>query len=216
MPQGNTGDDPKNENGQGPDAGQGQAQDGQAAITPAQMTPEQLIAYVGTLQASFEKTQKDLAKVTSEAAERRVALKKFEDEKAEQERQSMSDLQKAQADLASAKQALDGLTEQNRQLTLQIAFGHEAEKLKLQFATPQARMDAFKLADFTGTKIEAGEVSGMAEVLKTLQKEKPYLFSSSNQNVPDIDAQTGGRTSNVSASQAVVQSKREQSVYTGI
>lgn len=60
-------------------------------------------------------------------------------------------------------------------LTLQIAFNGEAAKMEINWATPQAMIDAFGYLE--DVKIEEGKVVGLEEAIKKLQTDRAYLFN---------------------------------------
>jgi len=131
---------------------------------------------VAGLQAVLGRVQAALKKANREAASRRKKLDKFEAEEETRRKADLSELEKAQEDLAAAKaerERLATVMERDR-----IRYAVEMAAAGLEFQSPA---DAFNLADLSSVEVtEDGEVTGVAEALKALAKEKPYLIKAEN------------------------------------
>ncbi len=115
-----------------------------------------------------------------------------------------SQLEKEKTD-AQAK--LDAAKAQNEKLLKRQAFADSAKTLKLAFPTPQAEGDAFALADLSKVTIEGEAVKGMDDVLKALQKDRPYLFASAKPG--NLDSGVRGEQREITQDE-IVKRKRGQ------
>lgn len=123
------------------------------------------------LAAQLRKAQKQLKQQEQQIAN----FTKLEDER-------------KQAELTEIERYKKQADEYKAQLEAQASKFAEARKRNaFELAAQQAgAVDpsaAWKLADVSGLEIdENGDVKGVAEVMKSLQKQSPYLFGTANQN----------------------------------
>ena len=127
------------------------------------------------LKAELAKAREALKKANAEAKERRLKLKKYEDEEDKRKKAAMGDLEKAQTDLAETVAERDRLRVEMTDLRIRHAIEIGAAGLK--FVDPK---DAFNLIDLGDIEIDedTGEVSGVDKALAALVKAKPYLIAS--------------------------------------
>jgi hypothetical protein len=135
--------------------------------------------------------ERDLAKQLK-ALQRKVA----DYEKAEQERTDAeaTELEKLQKQHTGLVEQYETLSTTHQRLQLRLAFDEAVEAEKLQFASPQARRDAFDLVDLSDAIGDDGEVDGKAltKAVKALQDSRAYLFGQPRQQPAD-DASARGQ-----------------------
>lgn len=119
-------------------------------------------------------SEKNIKKQLQEAQK---ALLKFQEEEKKRKDAELSDLERAQTRVKELEAAVQEAQTMTQALRLRQEFGKSAARLKVAFADGQAEDDAFELADMENVEIDAkGNVTGLDDVLKTLQKTRPYLF----------------------------------------
>ncbi len=141
--------------------------------------------------AKYAEAQKRIKELNHENAERRKRLEALEKEKADSEAGKLSDLEKAQKELADLTPKYTSLQQQHQALLRERAFERAARELKLEFASEKAQETAYKLLD---AETLGDDLSGMSEAVKVLQKEHAYLFAASKATPPETDATKKGKT----------------------
>jgi hypothetical protein len=125
------------------------------------------------------------------------ALAKKQREEAEAERlKENQEFQKLaeqrQKEIEELKAAIAERDARLRHHALERAFRREVGTQKLQFSTEQAAADAFALLDLKDVEIdEAGNAVAMAELVKDLQKTRPYLFQAPRGTTGGINSDEG-------------------------
>ena len=141
---------------------------------------------IESLQAELEEGRAALKKVNNESADRRIKLAAFE--KAEEARKlaDMTELEKLQAELERERDA-HAAAEQGAQQA-KITHAVELAAMKANFHNPA---DAMKfLGDTKFTVTDKGEVDGVADALKALAKDRPYLVKTPTPTDPDARKQS--------------------------
>lgn len=113
----------------------------------------------------------ELARVRREAAQHRTRLKAFEDAQAAADAAKLSDLEKAQRQIATLQQAEADRTRAYQELTIRYAITQHAQTLDI--VDPDAAM---KLLDWSEIEFDdAGQPKNIAKLLEKLLADKPYL-----------------------------------------
>ena len=161
---------------------------------PASETPEGTTTAptVEELMAERERMSVALKAANREAADRRKKLDAYEQAEAKRKAAEMTDLEKAQAERAEFETRYQKLATEFDGLRLRQSFFDEVAKQGVQFASDQARADAYNLADLTAA-LDGGEVQSKAvgDALKALKRDRPYLFGQPAAP-PDIGATARG------------------------
>ena len=145
----------------------------------------------GDVRAEMERIRAALKKANAEAAKRRKELERFQAEEQRRKDAELSDVEKAQRQAAEWQGKFDEISAALDGMRMRQAFYDAAATAKVAFANGLARQDAFDLSDLSGVEIDDdGAVSGMDEVLKALQKDRPHLFGMAEKK--DINAGDGG------------------------
>ena len=145
----------------------------------------------GDQQAEMKRIRAALKKANAEAAKRRKELERFQAEEQRRKDAELSDVEKAQRQAAEWQGKFDEISAALDGMRMRQAFYDAAATAKVAFANGLARQDAFDLSDLSGVEIgDDGAVSGMDEVLKALQKDRPHLFGVEKKK--DINADDGG------------------------
>ena len=144
------------------------------------------------LQAELANAQAALKRVNAESAKRRKLLEAHEAAETKRKEAELSEVEKAQAAAKEWEEKHQALTAKLNVAQMRQAFYDEADAQKLSFVNPQAKKDAFTLADVTGVATDEGVMTGMPEAVKALAKSHPHLFGTV-QAPKDINARdTGG------------------------
>lgn len=153
-----------------------------------QATPEELAA-------ELEKTRKALKKANAQAATHRKKADELSAAEKQRQDAELSEVERLKKQLADLTSELDGAKKENQTNRLRRAFEMSAREQKLSFVNPQAADDAFDRANLEEVEVDDdGKVSGMDQVLKDLQKSRPYLFAKEEkEDAPDIDATRKGK-----------------------
>lgn len=125
------------------------------------------------LKAELKKQSIELAKVRTEAKDRRLKLRALEKADADRKKSDMDELERVQTELQEVAGERDGLKTRVSKLMLDAAIVIQA--VALGFADPN---DAIGLVDMAGIEQdeETYEVTGVKEALEALAKEKAYLL----------------------------------------
>ncbi len=149
------------------------------------------------MKAQLLKTRKALSKANNEAKERRLALKKFEEDDAKRKKKEMTEIERLMAEKDEAEGMTAKLIDSLRSVTLRSAVTTSASEL--DFRAPD---DAYDLADLSDAReilskdedlFERGKASDelLKEIKRTLAnlaKSKPYLIQKVTK--PDIDSRS--------------------------
>ena len=145
----------------------------------------------GDQQEEMERIRAALKKANAEAAKRRKELERFQTEEQKRKDAELSDVERAQKLAQEWESQFDEISAALDGMRMRQAFYDAAATAKVTFANGLARQDAFDLSDLSGVEIgDDGAVSGMDEVLKALQKDRPHLFGTAEKK--DINAGDGG------------------------
>jgi len=143
------------------------------------------------VRTELERTRAALKKANAEAAKRRKELERFQQEEQKRADAELSELEKAQKLAEDWKTRFDETSAALDGMRMRQAFYDATAAAKVVFVNDAARQDAFDLSDLAGVEIgEDGEVTGMDEVVKALQKSRPHLFGKAEP--PDINSGEGG------------------------
>lgn len=134
----------------------------------------------------FESVKAALKKANAEAADRRKQLKAYEQAEQERKQAEMSEQEKLKAKLAEVETRAKAAEAQIDTMKKQQALYAAVEALGLTWASEQARRDAVALLDLS--ELDDDDI---AEAIKDLQKDRPYLFKASS--TPDIDSKKKGK-----------------------
>ena len=133
------------------------------------------------VQAELERVRAALKSANKEAADRRKKLDAFE--KADEERKlaAMTELEKVQAALKASEDAREAIGRDARKALISHAVHLEA--VTANFHKPE---DAMAFLDVAGFDVDdEGKVEGVADALKALAKERPYLVKPATTADPD-------------------------------
>jgi len=145
----------------------------------------------GDQQEEMARIRAALKKANAEAAKRRKELERFQTEEQKRKDAELSDVERAQKLAQEWESQFDEISAALDGMRMRQAFYDAAATAKVTFANGLARQDAFDLSDLSGVEIgDDGAVSGMDEVLKALQKDRPHLFGTAEKK--DINAGDGG------------------------
>ena len=145
------------------------------------------------LQAELANAQSALKRVNAESAKRRKLLEAHEAAETKRKEAELSEVEKAQAAAKEWEEKHQALTAKLNAAQMRQAFYDEADAQKLSFVNPQAKKDAFTLADTSGVATGEGVMTGMPEAVKVLAKSHPHLFGTAQIVAKDINARdTGG------------------------
>ena len=133
------------------------------------------------VQAELERVRAALKSANKEAADRRKKLDAFE--KAEEERKlaAMTELEKVQAALKASEDAREASVRDARAALISHAVHLEA--VRANFHRPEDAMAFMGAAEFDVD--DDGKVEGVADALKALAKERPYLVKTATTGDPD-------------------------------
>jgi len=133
------------------------------------------------MEAELVKVRAALHSANKEAADRRKKLEAFE--KADEERKlaAMTELEKVQAELKASEDAREAIERDARQALISHAVHLEAATAN--FHKPEDAMAFLGVAEFDVD--DEGKVQGVAEALKALAKERPYLVKPATTGDPD-------------------------------
>jgi hypothetical protein len=140
--------------------------------------------------ALIDKTTFALSEANAEAAKRRKALKKFEDEET---KRKQADEEKRKSELSDVEKLKQETAEKDR-LLKQQAEEFKAERIKSAVELAATKMNfhkpeqAYRLADLKEVDIEDGKIVGVEEALKALAKDSPHLIKSEQTTGTEIDA----------------------------
>ncbi len=131
------------------------------------------------LKAQLEEKEKHIKSLNKESAERRKKLEAFEKAEADRKAAELTEVEKAEAKAKVAEAEKLKLEQENKLLKMQSSFNSKVRELKLEFVNETAAQDAFKALD-----VEAigDDLAGMGDAIKTLIKDRPYLFGKPDQN----------------------------------
>lgn len=156
------------------------------------------------LKAQLAESQKRIRELNRESAERRKKLEAFENAEAERKQAEMTEVEKANAKAKAAEEEQARLAKENQALKLQRAFEDKVRDAKLEFRNSLAAKDAFNaLVELMGKDTEITD-----EHIKTLSKDRDYLFSKSDPNLQNNDASKKGRANSTILTQELVNQKR--------
>lgn len=160
---------------------------------------------VEEMKAQLADSQKRIKELNHESAERRKKLDAFEKAEAERKTAEMSEMEKVNAKAQAVEAEKERLAKENRILTLQRDFENKVRDAKLEFKNSLASQDAFRAAlELVG---EGSEISD--EQVKTLAKEREYLFGKTETVTSSNDAGARGRQNSAALSQEQVARKKQ-------
>jgi hypothetical protein len=133
---------------------------------------------VEELKAQIVEKNKHIKSLNNESAERRKKLEAFEKAEVDRKTAELSAIERVEKIAEGMKAEKAKLEQENKLLKLQGSFGVEVRKLKLEFVNEVAAQDAFKALDI---ELVGDDLSGMEEAIKSLAKERSYLFGKSEQ-----------------------------------
>ena len=169
------------------------------AATPEQIEPSKELA---DMRAA-------LKKANAEAASSRKRLEALDKAEADRKSAEMTDLQKAQDTIKTLEAERDEIRKQSEQTAIKAAI--ESEARKLNWARPEV---AYKLIeDFSAIEFNAGKVSGVEAVLKSLTKDYPEQIKRDEVVTTDIDAK---KRSQRAAEQVDDATLREEAIRLGV
>lgn len=144
--------------------------------------------------AELERLRKALKDANAESAKRRKRLEELEAAEATRAAADLSEAERLKAELDKLKAEKSAADARLRRASLKEAAQDAAQRAGLTFA-PGALADAVQLGAFDDLEVDdAGKVAGMADAVKALQKQRPYLFGAAA-GAPDINAGARGNGS---------------------
>lgn len=137
-----------------------------------------------------------LKAANKEAADRRKRLDALEAAEKDRQQAEMTELDKTKAELDALRTANATAAAKLRRAALKDAASDAAQRAGLTFAAG-ALADAVQLGAFDELEVsEDGGVSGMADAVKALQKQRPYLFAPTQVEKPEINSGARGNGKN--------------------
>lgn len=139
-------------------------------------------------------TIKKLRQIEKDARAKLARLQELEDAEQKRAEQSLSDAQKAAKEAEQLRAKLEQAEQQLRKSRLKDAVQDAVQKLQIAFAEG-ALNDALALGLFADLETsDRGDIVGLNDAIKALQKAKPYLFhQASTAGPPDINAGARGK-----------------------
>lgn len=146
--------------------------------------------------AELERTRAALKAANKEAADRRKRLDTLETAEKERQQAEMTELDKTKVELDALKAANATAQASLRRAALKDAASDAAQRAGLTFAAG-ALADAVALGAFDELEVsESGSVAGMADAVKALHKQRPYLFAPTTPVKPEINSGARGNGNN--------------------
>lgn len=145
------------------------------------------------MKAENVRLQKQLKKVNSESAQRRIELKDLKEQEKERDEKELSELDLAKKRSGELEKENVTTLARLRKHDLRRSFAAEAGKMDVQFSSPQAVDDAFALAQPLLTDVEVDDDGNVqSKVMKAVVKEvldgRDYLTGKSKKAPGNIDA----------------------------
>lgn len=164
---------------------------------------------VEELAAQLAEAKKKLAAANKEAKDRRIALEALQKEKKDRDEAELSEAQKAAKRAEEAEARAQELEKKNRSLSIRTKAQSTARDLKLSFVNSKAEEDALRLLE--ETEDLGDDLSGLEEALKTVSRERPYLFGKPIENSPPpTDGSSKGRSNKAALDKEAINKKRSQ------
>jgi len=147
--------------------------------------------HTGGLKSALDSEREERKKLAKQVKDMTSKLSTFEEAEGKRKKADMTELEKAQNDLNDLRAQYDKMVADHDSLRLRQTFYDAVGAEKLEFASPQARQDAYELVDLADV-IDAGEIDAkkVTKALKALQEMRPYLFGKTV--APDTDAAKRG------------------------
>lgn len=169
------------------------------------------------IRAENERLQKQLKKVNSESAQRRIELKELKEAEEERKKEELSELEFANDSLKKLESENNKLLARLRKHDLRRSFTVTAEKMDVQFSSSQAVDDAFALAQPLLAEVEIDEDGNvqskvMRDVVKEVLDGRDYLTKKSK-TPPNIDAGKRGEESLEASDEEIQKAKVTQIDY---
>lgn len=153
---------------------------------PEAKTVEELTAELASLQES-------LSRVNKESAGRRHKIKELEAQlEAQSSDEKSTEAEKLKKELDEATTKMATLQRENRTHNLRNAVRRRAEALKLAFHSEPALEDAITHLSGKIPEDEEFDDTVLTDHLKTLNKERPYLFKAAVQRTETDSTARGG------------------------
>lgn len=170
------------------------------------------------LKAERDRLQKQLKKVNSESAQRRIELKELKEAEEERKKQELSELELATDKAATLEKERKNLLARLRTHDLRRSFTVQAEKMDVQFSSSQAVDDAFALAQPLLADVEVDEDGNvqskdMRAVIKEVLDGRDYLIGTKKKSAPNIDAGKRGEESLEASDEEIQKAKVTQIDY---
>lgn len=157
------------------------------------------------LKAKLADSQKRIKELNHESADRRKKLEAFETAEAERKTAEMSEIDKANAKAKTVEEEREKLAKENRMLTLQRDFENKVRDAKLEFKNSLASKDAFNaLVELLGDEKEITD-----EHIKTLVKERDYLFGKTEPVTYSNDAGAKGKANQTILTKELIAAKKQ-------
>lgn len=140
-------------------------------------------------KAALKKLQQDYARLKGHLQNADRNKSKAQKELDELKRKERTDLENAQADLAKEVEARTQWETRFRGLAVTNAFLTESQRAGVVWHDPEVAQSAAALKDLEID--EDGVVAGMADAVKKLAKEKPFLVNGGDQEEKERKPKTG-------------------------
>lgn len=157
------------------------------------------------LKAQLAAKEKRITELNHESAERRKKLEAFEKAEAERKQTEMTEVEKANAKLTAAEEEKDRLAKENKTLKLQRAFEDKVRDAELEFKNSLAAKDAFSaVVELLGDETEITD-----DHIKTLVKDRDYLFGKADVSNLNNDAGKKGKgNTNILTQEQIAKKKK--------
>jgi hypothetical protein len=159
---------------------------------------------VDELKAKLAESEKLRKQVNHESAERRKKLEALEEAETKRKQAEMTEVEKATAKAKAVEEEKEKLAKEVQTLKLQRSFEDKVRDAKLEFKNSLAAKDAFNaLVELMGEDTEITD-----EHIKTLSKDRDYLFGKVDPNNQNNDASKKGKANSTILTQELVNQKR--------
>lgn len=166
-------DDGNTDDGDNGNNGDGDNDDDDDDDETTPKTLEDALAALGTLGSEFSGLRKRLAEVNSEAKQRRLKLKAFEEAEDKRRKEQLSTEERLTEERDEAKKAVEAAQKKLHESRVRHAVELEAAVMKFIDAH-----QAYVLTDLSGIEYDedSDELSGVKDALKKLAKDSQHLL----------------------------------------
>lgn len=160
---------------------------------------------VAELKEKLEKAKRHAKNKEQEAARVQGKLATYEKAEADRKAAELTEVEKAEAKAKAAEAEKLKLEQENKLLKMQSSFNSKVRELKLEFVNEVAAQDAFKALD---VETIGDDLSGMEAAIKTLVKDRSYLFGKEQQTVINDGSRKGKGSQEAVTAEAIAKKRK--------